>query len=184
MWSIAMLVLCFLWFLSEILINFVKRSRQTVSDSYDHNSLNIIWIAIILSTTTGVFVAFTFPRFNEIEYASGVLLIIFGLSLRFISIFTLKSFFTSNVSIHHDHKLKTTGIYKLVRHPSYTGSLLSFLGLGLALGNWVSILIIFLPVLAAFLYRINIEEKVLLNNFKGEYLEYKKRTKKLIPYLF
>ena len=184
MWSIAMIIICSLWFLSEILINILTRSKKSESDSYDKNSLGIIWVVILLSITLGVFTAFAFPRFNLIEYFSGISLIIIGISIRFIAIFSLKSLFTSNVSIYYDHKLKTDGIFKKIRHPSYLGSLISFLGLGLTLGNWISLLIIFLPVLCAFLYRINIEEKVLMNNFNEEYLNYKKKTKKLIPYLF
>jgi len=111
-------------------------------------------------------------------------LIITGITIRLIAIFSLKSLFNANVSIHHDHKLKTDGIYKTLRHPSYTGSLLSFLGLGLTLGNLTSLIVIFVPVLCAFLYRINIEEKALMNNFGEEYQNYMKRTKKLIPFVY
>lgn len=179
-----MMILCSFWFLSELLINILTRSRKTVSNSYDQNSLTKMWIVIITSIVAGVFIAFTYPMFNETEYFLGVVLILSGLLLRFIAIFSLKSFFTADVSIHHDHRLKTDGIYKRVRHPSYTGSLLSFLGLGLTLGNWISLVIIFIPVLAAFLYRIKIEEKVLKNNFKGEYVEYQGKSKKLIPYIY
>jgi protein-S-isoprenylcysteine O-methyltransferase Ste14 len=146
--------------------------------------LGIIWIVIVLSITTGVFIAFSFPQFNVIGYFSGMSLIIIGISIRLIAIFSLKSLFNADVSIHHDHKLKTDGIFKKVRHPSYMGSLLSFLGLGLTLGNWMSLLIIFLPVLGAFLFRINIEEKALTTNFKEEYLNYIKKTKKLVPFLY
>ena len=184
MWSTAMIILCSFWLLSEILINILTRSRKIVSNSYDKNSLSKIWIAIISSVSISVMIAFSFPMFNEIEYFFGIGLILIGIFLRFIAIFSLKKFFTSDVSIHHDHQLKTDGIFKKVRHPSYSGSLLSFLGLGLTLGNWISLGIIFFPVLAAFLYRIKIEETVLTKNFKEEYLTYMKKTKKLILYLY
>jgi protein-S-isoprenylcysteine O-methyltransferase Ste14 len=184
MWSIAMIIICSLWFLSELLINILTRSKKSESNSYDKNSLGIIWVVIIVSVTLGVFIAFAFPKFNAIGYFSGLALILIGICIRFIAILSLKSFFNSNVSIHHDHTLKTDGIFRKVRHPSYSGSLLSFLGLGLTLGNWISLLVIFIPVLSAFLYRITIEEKVLLLNFKQEYPDYKKKTKKLIPYVY
>ena len=179
-----MMIICSFWFLSEVLIGTLTRSKKSEADSYDHNSLGIIWIVIIISIATGVFIAFRFPGFNKFEYLTGLFLILIGISVRLTAIFSLKSLFTSDVAIHHDHKLKTNGIFKKVRHPSYSGSLLSFLGLGLTLGNWISLLIIFLPVLVAFLYRISIEEKVLIKNFHEEYLNYKKRSKKLIPYIF
>jgi protein-S-isoprenylcysteine O-methyltransferase Ste14 len=184
MWSIVMMIICSLWFLSEVLVNILTRSKKSDSDSHDHNSLGLIWIAIVLSITAGVFIGFRFPGFNECAYFSGLALIIVGITVRIIAIVSLKSLFNANVAIHHDHKLKTDGIYKKIRHPSYSGSLLSFLGLGLTMGNWISLLVIFLPVLAAFLFRISIEEKVLMDNFKDEYLNYKKGTKKLIPYVY
>lgn len=184
MWSIVWITICSFWFLSEVLIGILTRSKKSESDSYDQNSLGIIWIVIIASIATGVFIAFRFPRFNEFEYFLGMSLIIIGISVRVIAILSLNSLFTSNVAIQHGHTLKTNGIFKKVRHPSYSGSLLSFLGLGVTLGNWISLVIIFLPVLGAFLFRIHVEEKTLTKNFQEEYLTYKKRSKKLIPYIF
>ena len=183
-YSIAMIVISSLWFLSEILINILTRSKKSEAKSHDKNSLSVIWIVILLSIATGVFIAFAFPRFGAVKYFSGLFLMIIGISIRLITVFSLKSYFNANVAIHHDHKLKTDGIFKKVRHPSYSGSLLTFLGLGLTLGNWISLLIVFIPILCVFLYRINIEEKALINNFKEEYVDYQKRTKKLIPFVF
>ena len=184
MWSVGMITLCSLWLVSEFLINIFKRSRKTVSNSYDNNSLTLIWVTITFSVSIGVFIAFAYPMFDEARYFTGVVLLIVGIVIRFYAMFSLKIFFTSDVSIHHDHKLISNGLYSKVRHPSYSGNLLSFLGLALALGNWFSLLIIFVPVLIVFLYRIKIEEKVLVNNFKDEYISYKKKTKKLIPYVY
>jgi len=184
MWSIAMMIICFIWLFSEILINILTRSKKSESNSHDQNSLGIIWIVIILSIATGVFIASSYPNFTVIKYFFGISLILVGISIRLMAIFSLKSFFNSNVAIHHDHRLKTDGIFKKVRHPSYSASLLSFLGLGIMLGNWISLLIIFLPVLGAFLYRIKIEEKALSGYFKEDYLNYQRRTKKLLPYLY
>lgn len=107
-----------------------------------------------------------------------------GIILRFIVIFSLKTQFTSDVSIQVDHKLKTDGLYKKIRHLSYSGSLMTFLGVGLTLGNWISLLIVFLSVLTVFIYRINLEEKVLLDFFKDDYKNYQQKTKKIIPYLY
>ncbi len=59
-------------------------------------------------------------------------------------------------------------MYKHLRHPSYAGYLLGNLGLGMAFSNWLSIVIIFVPILAASLYRIWVEEDALLENFGDE----------------
>jgi protein-S-isoprenylcysteine O-methyltransferase Ste14 len=183
-YSIAMTVISLLWFLSEILINILTRSKKSEAKSHDRNSLSVIWIVILLSIATGVFIAFSFPGFGEVKYFTGISFMLAGITIRLITVFSLKSFFNANVAIHHDHRLKTDGIFKKVRHPSYSGSLLTFLGIGLILGNWISLVIIFFPVLCVFLYRINIEEKALTENFKEAYTDYQKRTKKLIPFVY
>jgi protein-S-isoprenylcysteine O-methyltransferase Ste14 len=184
MWMTIMLLVCSLWFLSEIAIAFLTRSKRSESRSYDKNSMGKLWIVIILSVMVGVYIANVMPMYNALEYFIGLAMILLGIIIRLIAIFSLKKYFTSNVSIHQDHKLKTNGIYSRLRHPSYTGALISFLGLGLSQGNWISLIVIFLPVLTAFLYRINIEEKVLSENFGEEYRQYIKKTKKLIPFLY
>lgn len=179
-----MISVCALWFLSEILIAILTRSKASESKSFDKNSLGLLWLVIIPSIFAGIYIAVSYPMYNVTEYFLGLFLIIAGMSLRLFAIFSLKTYFNANVSIHHDHKLKTDGIYSIVRHPSYTGALLSFFGLGLSQGNWISLLIIFIPITIAFIYRINIEEKVLSENFKDDYLDYKRKSKKLIPYIF
>lgn len=103
--------------------------------------------------------------------------------IRLIAVFSLGKMFTVDVTIRKDHALKKNGIYKFLRHPSYAGSLLSFIGFGLSLNNWVSLLIVFIAILSVFLLRINIEEKLLLQQFGKEYVDYKKKTAALIPFI-
>lgn len=66
-------------------------------------------------------------------------------------------------------------------HHSYSGSLLSFLGLGLALENWISLVILVALPLASTLYRISVEERALLDHFGAGYEKYGERTKSLVP---
>jgi len=106
------------------------------------------------------------------------------LIIRWMAILTLKKYFTVNVSILKDHRIIDKGVYKFIRHPAYAGSLLSFLGLGLSFSNWLSTLVIFIPILIAFIYRIRVEEKALIQAFGDEYLNYSKTTKRLIPKLY
>jgi protein-S-isoprenylcysteine O-methyltransferase Ste14 len=71
-----------------------------------------------------------------------------------------------------------------LRHPSYAGLLLAFLGFGLATADWVSLAAVWLPVLAAVLYRIRVEERLLVESFGDEYRDYARATKRLVPGLF
>jgi len=116
-------------------------------------------------------------------YYPGILLMVLGIVLRQWSMAALGSFFSGTVGVQQGQKVVDTGPYRLVRHPSYTGGLLIFAGMGLALQSWGAILLIVLIFGLAFGYRIYVEEKVLVSEFGEEYVEYAKRTKRLIPYI-
>jgi protein-S-isoprenylcysteine O-methyltransferase Ste14 len=107
-----------------------------------------------------------------------------GILIRWQAILTLGRFFTTRVAIHDDHRLVQTGMYRTIRHPAYAGLLLTFLGLGVSLGNWVSVLVIVVPITAVFLYRIRIEEESLLEEFGGQYREYCRTSKRLVPWIY
>ena len=175
------------WLLSELLLNRLLRSGGTDKKDRDQGSLRIIWLTIGVANTAGVLSAFYLkapvsnsPLINGI----GLSIIALGVIIRFFSIWSLGRFFTVDVTIRKDHKLKTDGIYGLLRHPSYSGSILSFIGLGFSLNNWISVLAISIPVTIAMLYRINIEEKLLMKQFGSEYSDYMKKTYRLIPWIY
>ncbi len=75
------------------------------------------------------------------------------------------------------------GPYQLVRYLSYTGLFLTLVGLGLAVQSWGAILVFLLVFSCALAYRIHIEEKVLISNLGNDYIEYMKKTKRIIPYI-
>ena len=166
---------------------FLKRSSSSGKD-LDRSSLRILWITILASIAFGVYVAMSgIGRLNiyaRETYFLGLFFILAGLLLRWIAIFQLRKYFTVNVSIREDHQLIQKGLYRYLRHPSYSGSMLSFLGLALVFNNWITFLIIFFPILFAFLYRISVEEAELLISFGENYLAYAHRTKKLIPGIY
>lgn len=114
----------------------------------------------------------------------GLILIISGMIVRFFAIRALGEYFTVNLGIDHGHKLINHGLYKYIRHPSYTGSLLSFFGFGLSLNNWISMLVVVIPVLLSFIYRIHIEEDLLRAEFGSAYEDYCNRTKRLVPLIY
>ena len=117
-------------------------------------------------------------------YFFGCILFLAGLALRWYSIGYLGRYFTVDVSIAAEHKLVDSGPYRYIRHPTYTGALLAFVGLGFCFGNWLTTLFLTLPIMAAFLWRIRIEERALLDALGKNYRAYMKRTKRLIPRVY
>lgn len=173
--------------LSEVGLAITRRSgSQTVSR--DRNSLALLWGVILISLAIGIFIgrlypAATLPHRRTI-YLIGLSLFVGGIILRWYSIARLGRFFTVDVSIVSEHRLIDSGPYRFIRHPSYTGALIAFLGFGLSLGNWLSILLVTLPILGAFLWRIQLEESVLLESLGDDYRAYIRRTKRLIPFVY
>ncbi|MDX1830156.1 MAG: isoprenylcysteine carboxylmethyltransferase family protein [Lutibacter sp.] len=174
------------WFLSEVVLNRIFISKKEDSKSKDKGTLNLIWVLIFIANFLAIYLTNYNFRIAEGEFISylGLLIICIGVILRLTIILSLGKFFTVNVTIKEDHRLKTNGFYKYLRHPSYTASLLSFIGFGISLNNWFSLLIIFIIILTAFLIRIKTEEKVLVNYFGVDYLNYRKSTKKIIPFIY
>ena len=110
--------------------------------------------------------------------------ILLGLAVRWTAILTLGRFFTVNVAIQDEHRVVDHGLYRWVRHPSYSGLLISFLGLGLAFGNWLGLALATIPPTAVFLDRIRVEENALLQELGEPYRDYCAKTKRLVPGLY
>ena len=88
------------------------------------------------------------------------------------------------VEIQTDHRLIETGPYRRIRHPGYLGGLLVLLGVGIATANWLAIVGLMVPVLAAFLWRIRVEEEALRGEFGRQFDSYAGRTCRLVPGLY
>ncbi len=113
--------------------------------------------------------------------AVGLTLIWSGLAFRAWSIRELGSFFKLDVVVQEGHRIIDTGPYRVLRHPSYLGSIVSMTGLGLAEGDWISVAIMACGTVAAFVFRIRIEERTLLHSLGAEYAAYSERTARLFP---
>jgi protein-S-isoprenylcysteine O-methyltransferase Ste14 len=114
-------------------------------------------------------------------FAAGVTAIALGSLGRQWAISTLGRFFTLNVTISDDQRVVTNGPYRWVRHPSYTADVVAFTGIGLALGNWLSLLAAAILPLLGLLVRIHVEEKALVANLGEPYRAYAEGKKRLVP---
>jgi len=124
------------------------------------------------------------PGPPEAQLACGLVVMWAGLALRAWSIHHLGGLFRAIVVIQPDHRLVTTGPYRYLRHPSYTGALVAALGFGIALGHWTSAVILVGGWAIGIAYRIRVEETVLHGAFGAAYEEYCARTRRVIPRLF
>jgi protein-S-isoprenylcysteine O-methyltransferase len=173
--------------LSELYLAVTRRS-QPQAVSHDRRSLVLLWTVIVVSLWLGIQMIWFFPSaavpLPAGLYIFGFILFLSGLALRWYSIGYLGRYFTVNVSIATEHKLIDSGPYRYIRHPSYTGALLAFVGLGLCFGNWLTIFFLTVPIIAAFLWRIRIEERALTDALGEDYRSYIQRTKRLIPRVY
>ncbi|MGZ3681316.1 MAG: methyltransferase family protein, partial [Ktedonobacterales bacterium] len=93
-------------------------------------------------------------------------------------------YFSPVVAVRSDQQIVQEGPYRYVRHPSYSGVLLSLVGLGLALTNWLSLLVLLICALAGLLYRVNVEEWALRETLGQPYADYMRRTRRFIPFIW
>jgi protein-S-isoprenylcysteine O-methyltransferase Ste14 len=113
----------------------------------------------------------------------GVILFAAGGALRLWPVFVLGRRFSGLVAIQPGHTLVTSGIYSVIRHPSYLGLLVNSLGWGLAFRSGVGVLLTALTI-PPLLARIHAEERLLRTQFGSEYDAYRARTSRLIPGLY
>ncbi|HTY36817.1 MAG TPA: isoprenylcysteine carboxylmethyltransferase family protein [Bacteroidota bacterium] len=176
-----------LWIGSELLLMRMKHSGGE-STQKDKHSVRILWLVIVLAIASGVFVRMWGPgrlaAGSAVMNIAGLVLIVAGLALRWVAVLTLKNYFTVDVAIMKDHRIIQSGVYKYIRHPSYAGAILSFVGLGVSFSNWISLIIMSVAITLAFLHRIRIEEAALLEHFGDDYRRYCSSTRRLIPNVY
>jgi protein-S-isoprenylcysteine O-methyltransferase Ste14 len=114
----------------------------------------------------------------------GPAMFLLGPALTVWAYYTLGTFFSLEVQIQAEHRVVSTGPYRLLRHPGYGGVLFGFVGLGLALQSLVSVLVLLIATTTALAYRARIEENFLVAELGNEYVQYLARTRRLVPYVW
>lgn len=104
-----------------------------------------------------------------------------GLALRLWAVLTLRERYSKTLLIQEKHPVERGGPYRWVRHPGYLGSLLTLNGIALASGNWVVLLASLIATLAAYTYRIRVEDKMLVVALGDPYAEYQRQVRPLLP---
>ncbi len=176
-----------LFFLSELVLMVVKHSKKgDTKTKNDRKSLALLWITIPLSLTIGFFMA-NRQEWNTLNHTIaifGLSVFMIGIIIRWISIIQLNKEFTVDVAIIRNHHLKTEGMYKYLRHPSYLGLILICSGLSIAMNSIISFAVITVPILLVLSYRIKTEEDILISQFGEAYKNYMMKTYRIIPRIY
>ena len=171
----------------EIFMSRRQKDKRKISKSGDKGSIWLLTISISIGYWLSFIIAATktgrIYHWNTF-FVIGSVLALTGLIIRMTSILQLKQQFTYTVTKIENHKLIETGLYRIIRHPGYLGQLIIFLGISVCLSNWLSILLMIIPVLLGYLNRINVEERFMVEQMGQIYLDYQKRTKRLIPMIY
>jgi protein-S-isoprenylcysteine O-methyltransferase len=145
--------------------------------------------ALILLTVGGSLIIalyFGYARLGQLPdwlFYPGIILMLLGIAIRQWAIAVLGRFFSLNVQVVEDHRVVDKGPYRLIRHPAYTGLLITFIGISLAVQSLGALLVLLAVFTVSFGYRIRVEERTLLTELGEDYASYMKRTKRLIPYI-
>lgn len=148
-------------------------------------------LGIMVGMATGVLVASACPRLApaaaitrnapEMLLLIGLVVAWSGFAFHLWAVRTLGRYFRTIVLIQETHELVAAGPYRFLANPSYTGGLLSLVGMGLMLNNWCSPLAAVLLPLPAFVYRVHVEAVALRETFGAQYDRYSAARWVLVP---
>jgi protein-S-isoprenylcysteine O-methyltransferase len=161
----------------------VFRRKTGAAENRDRLSLRVLMTANLVGWWAAIALAYRpagAMHAPAIQWV-GLGLMAIGIAVRATAIAQLGRFHTPNVAVLADHRVVQEGLYRWVRHPSYLGALIAFLGFALALGNWWSVAVFALVTPAAYLFRIREEDAALAAALGEPYRDYCRRTKRLIP---
>jgi protein-S-isoprenylcysteine O-methyltransferase len=162
------------------------RRRDAVQDAGTKRFLVLtLYAGLAAAVAIALYIPATrLPAAEAAWYWSGVFVALTGAGFRAWAIRTLGELFTRDVMIREAHIVVSRGPYRVLRHPSYTGTGLIMVGFGLMLGSWLSLLIVVAAFAISHLPRILHEERVLGARFGSEYDEFARKRRRLVPYLW
>lgn len=182
--AVAFWVLFGAWVAGELWIQ-GKHRLPPGAQSRDRGSMLVVVASVWTAVALGFAAAAVLPGAairtgRDVVFDAALALMLLGLLLRWYAVAVLGSSFTVTVGTRIEQRVVDRGPYRWVRHPSYTGSLLTIAGVLLSRTNLVSLLAFVLPA-AGYAYRVAVEERALAAALGEPYRAYMRRTKRLIP---
>jgi protein-S-isoprenylcysteine O-methyltransferase Ste14 len=173
---------------SEILLAVTTRTGKSGGKVQDRGSMVLLWGAIVSGITAAEWIGNVYPAnmFGGATWLKTVAIIVLvaGIAIRWTAILSLGKAFSANVAIRDFQTVYQSGLYRFVRHPSYSGLLLIFLSIAIHERNWIASTFVLAPTIAALLYRIHVEEIALNEAFGEQYASYSRATWRLIPGIY
>lgn len=182
---------CLVWLVPETVGTYRQMARVSRKAALvqDRGSLVVLiglqWAGLALNFWLAwFFPAAAIPWQRMILFQLGVLLIPLGVAIRWYAIWALGRYFTRDVAVSADQPVVQRGPYRLIRHPAYSGTILTMLGVGLAMTNWASLITLLICVIVGHINRVRIEEKALAATIGQPYIDYMSRTRRFIPWVY
>jgi protein-S-isoprenylcysteine O-methyltransferase Ste14 len=179
------------WMVPEMIGMFGQRAKvsRKAAIFQDRGSMVILiglqWTGLALNfALVGWLPAAAITWQPAIFFAVGIICMLLGVGMRWAAIRTLGKYFTRDVAVSADQPVVQHGLYRVIRHPAYSGTILTMLGLGLATGNWAGWICLLACVFLGHFYRVIIEEQALIRTIGQPYIDYMRRTRRFIPLLF
>lgn len=179
-----------LFVLGEVVIR-VRSSLNAAGSGTrpERGSLLLLVIALLVGFGGGALIA-AHVAATELParvplFVAGAIVMAAGLALRWWSVIVLGRSFTVEVRVRDEQQVVDRGPYAVVRHPSYTGLALVFVGFGLMLGNWLALVVVVVVPLVGLVHRIRVEERMLADGIGDPYRRYLARVRyRLVPFVW
>jgi protein-S-isoprenylcysteine O-methyltransferase len=180
---------CAIWCVPEAIGTFFQRSARHHGTRHDRGSyallVGALWSGVILGFWLAAFLPWAaIPVLRRSLFWLGIASIFTGVALRWYAIRVLGHFFTRDVATQAGQRVVRDGPYRLIRHPAYSGTLLTLLGIGLSLGNWLALLAVLAGGVIGHLYRAQVEEQALAAALGEPYRTYMRYTCRFIPFVW
>ncbi len=169
---------------SEVSIR-LRSATNRGGSRVDRGSIVAVVVALVAGVLAAIWCAGNVPAtaisLQWTAFVIGLVMMWLGVALRQWAVWTLGRFFTVVVRVAANQTVVETGPYRWVRHPSYTGLLLTLVGLGAALGNWLSVLALATLPTVGLVIRIRVEEREILAGLGEPYRKYAEGRRRLLP---
>jgi protein-S-isoprenylcysteine O-methyltransferase Ste14 len=164
----------------------LRSERNREGSRQDHLSVRVVQVTALGGVALGILLTRRVPGADVGAgrwplFVAGLVVMCAGIAIRQWAVSTLGRFFTIDVRVQPGQTVVEDGPYRWVRHPSYTGLILTFVGFGLALGNWAALVALTVVPTAGLVYRVRIEEQALLDGLGEPYRRFAEGRPRLFP---